>query len=204
MRNCDRSWNPVFVLHPLIRGKDSANSCSLIHWLDLYVEDVEALHCNVSIFLLGGMTSAMKVVIQRVTASQVSVDGKVIGKIGRGLNLLVGIADSDTEADLDWMSKKCLSLRLFPEKAGGRFDCSVQDIQGELLVISQFTLYGDCRKGRRPSFDEAAAPNQAQARYHQFVDILRQSGLRVETGLFGAMMQVSIENDGPVTLLLER
>lgn len=102
----------------------------------------------------------MKVVIQRVTASQVSVDGKVIGKIGRGLNLLVGIADSDTEADLDWMSKKCLSLRLFPEKAGGRFDCSVQDIQGELLVISQFTLYGDCRKGRRPSFDEAAAPNR--------------------------------------------
>ncbi|MDJ0706917.1 MAG: D-aminoacyl-tRNA deacylase [Leptolyngbyaceae cyanobacterium MO_188.B28] len=146
----------------------------------------------------------MKVVIQRVTASQVSVDGKVIGKIGRGLNLLVGIADSDTEEDLDWMAKKCLGLRLFPEKAGGRFDCSVQDIQGELLVISQFTLYGDCRKGRRPSFDQAAAPEQAEARYNQFVDKLRQSGLRVETGQFGAMMQVCIENDGPVTLLLER
>ena len=146
----------------------------------------------------------MKVVIQRVTASQVSVDGKVIGKIGRGLNLLVGIADSDTEVDLDWMSKKCLGLRLFPEQAGGRFDCSVQDIQGELLVISQFTLYGDCRKGRRPSFDQAAAPDQAEAQYNQFVDKLRQSGLRVETGQFGAMMQVSIENDGPVTLLLER
>ena len=146
----------------------------------------------------------MKVVIQRVTASQVSVEGKVIGNIGRGLNLLVGIAESDTEADLDWMAKKCLGLRLFPEQVGGRFDCSVQDIQGELLVISQFTLYGDCRKGRRPSFDQAAAPDQAEARYHQFVDKLRQSGLRVETGQFGAMMQVSIENDGPVTLLLER
>ena len=146
----------------------------------------------------------MKVVIQRVTASQVSVDGGVIGKIGRGLNLLVGIADSDTEETLDWMAKKCLELRLFPEKAGGRFDCSVQDIQGELLVISQFTLYGDCRKGRRPSFDQAAAPDQAEARYNQFVDKLRQSGLNVETGQFGAMMQVSIENDGPVTLLLER
>ena len=141
---------------------------------------------------------------KRVTASQVAVDGKIIGKIGRGLNLLVGIADTDTEADLDWMANKCLELRLFPEQAGGRFDCSVQDIQGELLVISQFTLYGDCRKGRRPSFDQAAAPDQAEARYNQFVDKLRQSSLRVETGQFGAMMQVSIENDGPVTLLLER
>ena len=146
----------------------------------------------------------MKVVIQRVRTSQVSVDGTVIGKIGRGLNLLVGIAETDTEAELDWMAKKCLGLRLFPESPAGRFDCSVQDIQGELLVISQFTLYGDCRKGRRPSFDRAAAPHQAEARYNQFVDKLRQSGLRVATGQFGAMMQVSIENDGPVTLLLER
>ena len=146
----------------------------------------------------------MRVVIQRVRASQVSVDGKVIGKIGRGLTLLVGVAETDTEAELDWMAKKCLGLRVFPEGAGGRFDCSVQDIQGELLVISQFTLYGDCRKGRRPSFDRAAAPNQADTCYNQFVNKLRQSGLRVETGQFGAMMQVSIENDGPVTLLLER
>lgn len=146
----------------------------------------------------------MRVVVQRVTASQVSVDGKVIGKIGRGLNLLVGIADTDTETELDWMSKKCLGLRLFPGETGGRFDYSVLDIHGELLVISQFTLYGDCRKGRRPSFDLAAASDQAEARYNQFVDKLRQSGLRIETGQFGAMMQVSIENDGPVTLLLER
>jgi D-aminoacyl-tRNA deacylase len=146
----------------------------------------------------------MRVVIQRVTASQVAVEGEVIGKIGRGLNLLVGIADTDTEAELDWAVKKCLELRLFPAEAGGRFDRSIQDINGEILVISQFTLYGDCRKGRRPSFDRAATPSQAEAMYNQFVDKLRQSGLRVETGKFGAMMQVSIENDGPVTILLDK
>lgn len=131
------------------------------------------------------------------------VDGEIIGQIGHGLNLLVGIADSDAEAELDWMVRKCLELRIFPDQASGRFDRSVLDIQGELLVVSQFTLYGDCRKGRRPSFDRAAAPVIAEALYDQFVAKLRQSGLKVETGRFGAMMQVSIENDGPVTLLLE-
>lgn len=146
----------------------------------------------------------MRVVLQRVQSSQVSVDGVVIGKIGRGLNLLVGIAASDTEAELDWMAKKCLELRLFPGEAGDRFDRSVQEIQGELLVISQFTLYGDCQKGRRPSFDRAATPLVAEKYYDQFVNKLQQSGLKVETGRFGAMMQVAIENDGPVTILLER
>ncbi|MDX2241975.1 MAG: D-aminoacyl-tRNA deacylase [Leptolyngbyaceae cyanobacterium bins.302] len=146
----------------------------------------------------------MRVVIQRVRSSQVTVDGQVVGKIGRGLNLLVGISDTDTEAELDWVVRKCLELRLFPDAAGGRFDRSVQEIQGELLVISQFTLYGDCRKGRRPSFDRAAAPDQAEALYNQFVEKIRSSGLKVETGKFGAMMQVSIENDGPVTIVLER
>ena len=146
----------------------------------------------------------MRVVIQRVTASQVSVDGEVVGKIGVGLNLLVGIAATDTAAELDWMVKKCLSLRLFPATESGRFDLSVQDIQGALLVISQFTLYGDCRKGRRPSFDQAAAPDQAVKLYEEFVVKLRQSGLQVEAGQFGAHMHVSIENDGPVTLILER
>lgn len=130
------------------------------------------------------------------------VDGEVIGLVGRGLNLLVGIADSDTEAELEWMARKCLELRIFPD-ANGKFDRSVLDIQGELLVVSQFTLYGDCRKGRRPSFDKAAAPAIAESLYNQFVEKLQQSGLKVETGKFGAMMQVSIENDGPVTLLLE-
>ncbi|MBL1173694.1 D-aminoacyl-tRNA deacylase [Pantanalinema sp. GBBB05] len=146
----------------------------------------------------------MRVVVQRVRSSQVLVDGQVIGSIGRGLNLLVGITDTDTTAELDWMTRKCLELRLFPDGEGGRFDQSVQEIGGELLVVSQFTLYGDCRKGRRPSFDRAAAPPQAEALYNQFVTNLRSSGLRVETGQFGAMMQVTIENDGPVTILLER
>lgn len=154
----------------------------------------------------------MRVVIQRVKSSQVTIEGEVIGKIGRGLNLLVGIADTDTAAELDWMARKCLELRLFPteqtdpscEQVPQRFDRSVQEIKGELLVISQFTLYGDCRKGRRPSFDRAASPTAAADRYEEFVAKLRQSGLRVETGKFGAMMEVSIENEGPVTLILER
>ncbi len=145
----------------------------------------------------------MKVVIQRVQSSQVVVNGQVVGKIGRGLNLLVGISKTDTEAELDWMARKCLDLRLFPAAEGGRFDCSVQDIKGELLVISQFTLYGDCRKGRRPSFDRAAAPEIAATLYDKFVEKLQSSGLKVETGIFGAMMQVSIENDGPVTVVIE-
>lgn len=148
----------------------------------------------------------MRVVIQRVTSSQVKVSGVVVGKIGRGLNLLVGIAHTDTEAELDWMARKCLDLRLFPADDTGtdRWEKSIQEIAGELLVISQFTLYGDCRKGRRPSFSQSAVPEPAQQLYELFVEKLRQSGLRVETGQFGAMMQVSIENDGPVTLLLER
>ncbi len=148
----------------------------------------------------------MRVVVQRVKSSQVTVAGQVVGQIGRGLNLLVGIAATDTEAELDWMARKCLELRLFPDGAGGesRWDKSVREIGGELLVVSQFTLYGDCRKGRRPSFDSSAAPETAKELYEQFISKLRQSGLRVETGAFGAMMQVTIENDGPVTLLLER
>lgn len=147
----------------------------------------------------------MRVIIQRVKSSQVIVDGEIVGKIGRGLNLLVGIASSDTAAELDWMARKCLDLRLFPAAGGGeRWEKSVQEIGGELLVVSQFTLYGDCRQGRRPSFSDSAPPQQAEALYEQFVAQLRQSGLRVETGKFGAMMQVSIDNDGPVTLLLER
>jgi D-tyrosyl-tRNA(Tyr) deacylase len=148
----------------------------------------------------------MRVIIQRVKSSQVEVSGVVVGKIGRGLNLLVGIANTDTEAELDWMARKCLDLRLFPgdDSSADRWEKSVQEIGGELLVVSQFTLYGDCRKGRRPSFSQSAAPSSAQQLYETFVEKLRQSGLRVETGQFGAMMQVRIENDGPVTLILER
>lgn len=149
----------------------------------------------------------MRVLIQRVKSSQVAVNGQVIGQIGRGLNLLVGIASTDTEVELEWMTRKCLELRLFPDEEsaeGERWQKSVQEIAGELLVISQFTLYGDCRKGRRPAFDRSAIPESAKKMYEGFVSNLRKSGLRVETGQFGAMMQVSIENDGPVTLFLER
>ncbi|WP_017305433.1 D-aminoacyl-tRNA deacylase [Spirulina subsalsa] len=146
----------------------------------------------------------MRVVIQKVRSSSVLVEGQMIGQIGRGLNLLVAIAPTDTPEELDWMARKCLDLRLFADTASGRWDKSVQEIGGELLVISQFTLYGDCRKGRRPSFSNSAPPDQAEALYNQFVERLRASGLKIETGQFGAMMQVNIENDGPVTLLLER
>lgn len=148
----------------------------------------------------------MRVLIQRVTSSQVTVDGEIIGKIGRGLNLLVGIATTDTEAELDWMARKCLDLRLFPDPQGesDRWDKSVRDLGGELLVVSQFTLYGDCRKGRRPSFSASAPPTVAEELYNLFIAKLKASGLKVETGQFGAMMQVSIENDGPVTLWLEK
>ncbi|OUL31763.1 D-tyrosyl-tRNA(Tyr) deacylase [Nostoc sp. T09] len=156
----------------------------------------------------------MRVIIQRVKSSQVSVNGEIVGKIGRGLNLLVGIANTDTDAELDWMARKCLELRLFPNEQEDvdaqrlvdrhRWQKSVQEIGGELLVVSQFTLYGDCRKGRRPSFDRSAALSLAQDLYDGFVTKLRTSGLKVETGEFGAMMQVAIENDGPVTLFLER
>jgi D-aminoacyl-tRNA deacylase len=149
----------------------------------------------------------MRVVVQRVKSSQVVVSGQIVGRIDRGLNLLVGIGRTDTEAELDWMARKCLELRLFPDEThndSSRWQKSVCEIGGEILAVSQFTLYGDSRKGRRPSFDRSAAPDRAEQLYDCFIEKLRESGLRVETGKFGAMMQVSIVNDGPVTLLLER
>ena len=147
----------------------------------------------------------MRVILQRVKSSSVSVDGEAIGKIGRGLNLLVGICATDTEAELDWMTRKCLELRLFPDRATDKpWSKSIMDIQGEILVVSQFTLYGDCRKGRRPSFSGSASPDLAEPLYDRFITKLQQSGLVVATGKFGAMMEVAIENDGPVTLILEK
>lgn len=145
----------------------------------------------------------MRVVIQRVKSSRVSVNGEVIAQIGRGLNLLIGIAPTDTEAELEWMARKCLDLRLFPQK-GGAWEYSVQEIGGEILAVSQFTLYGDGRKGRRPSFSNAAPPEIAEPLYLRFIEMLRDRGLSVATGKFGAQMEVEIVNDGPVTLLLER
>ncbi len=147
----------------------------------------------------------MRVIIQRVTSSSVIINGEIVAQIGQGLNLLVGIAPTDTETELDWMVRKILDLRLFPcEKNGDKWEKSVQEIKGELLVVSQFTLYGDCRKGRRPSFSNSASPNVAEKLYNQFIDKLKNSGLKVETGKFGAMMEVNIINDGPVTLILEK
>lgn len=145
----------------------------------------------------------MRIILQRVNESRVEVAGQMIGEIQKGLNLLVGITPSDTEQEVAWMARKCLELRIFPDSSG-KLSQSVQDIEGGLLVISQFTLYGDCRKGRRPSFDQAAPGAIAEQIYEQFVTKLRASGLQVETGQFGAMMNVYIENDGPVTLILER
>ena len=144
----------------------------------------------------------MRVIIQRVKSSSVIVEGQEIANIAHGLNLLVGIATTDTEAELDWMTRKCLELRLFPDQ-DKPWVKSVMDIQGEILVVSQFTLYGNCRKGRRPSFSNSAAPAIAEALYDLFVSKLKQSGLTIATGKFGAMMDVQIENDGPVTLILE-
>jgi D-tyrosyl-tRNA(Tyr) deacylase len=146
----------------------------------------------------------MRVLVQRVRSSSVAVDGEVVSQIGQGLNLLVGIAPADTRAELAWMAQKCLNLCIFSNPGSDRCDLSVQDLRGEILVVSQFTLYGDCQKGRRPSFSKAAPPQQAEALYDQFVELLRGSGLVVKTGIFGAMMQVKINNDGPITLWLDR
>lgn len=147
----------------------------------------------------------MKIVIQKVKSSQVIVDGKIVGSINQGLNLLVAIAPTDTEKEIDWMVKKCLELRLFSaQNSGDKWKKSVQEINGQILVISQFTLYGDCRKGRRPSFSNSAPPAIAEHLYNLFIEKLKLSKLKIETGIFGAKMEVKIENDGPVTLLLEK
>ncbi len=146
----------------------------------------------------------MRVIVQRVKSSAVLVNDQVIANINLGLNLLVGISATDTEAELDWMTRKCIDLKLFPDAVAKPWSQSILDIQGEILVVSQFTLYGDCRKGRRPSFSGSAAPELAEPLYNLFVDKLQQSGLMVATGEFGAMMEVRIVNDGPVTLILDK
>ena len=140
--------------------------------------------------------------LQRVAEARVTVDGEVVGQIGKGLLLLVGIGREDEEADLVWMADKLASLRIF-EDSEGKMNLSVTDVGGAVLSVSQFTLYGDCRKGRRPSFTDAARPEIAQGMYEKFNALLRERGLKVETGRFGAMMQVALVNDGPVTFILD-
>jgi len=144
----------------------------------------------------------MRAVIQRVKSAQVSVDGQVSGKIGKGLLVLLGVGKSDGESDLLFLTSKIPDLRIF-EDASGKFNLSLKEIDGEILVVSQFTLYGDCRKGRRPSFTEAEEPTAAKHLYEQFISKLRGQGLSVETGEFQAKMEVHLVNDGPVTLLLD-
>lgn len=144
----------------------------------------------------------MRAVIQRVKNSSVSVDNKVIGEIGPGLLVLLGISRMDTGVDADYLSGKILNLRIFEDDAG-KMNRSLLETGGEMLVVSQFTLYGDCRKGRRPSFANAAAPEQAVVLYEHFVQSAKEKGISVQTGRFKAMMAVSLINDGPVTLILE-
>jgi D-tyrosyl-tRNA(Tyr) deacylase len=144
----------------------------------------------------------MRAVIQRVSQASVKVEGSVLGEIGPGLLALLGIAKPDTAADAEFLAEKILNLRVFPDQAG-KMNRSLLDTGGALLVVSQFTLYGDCRKGRRPSFDDAAPAEQARPLYEHFIEVARRSGLRVETGVFQAHMDVFLVNDGPVTLLVE-
>jgi D-tyrosyl-tRNA(Tyr) deacylase len=145
----------------------------------------------------------MRVVLQRVSEASVTIDGRTAGSIGQGFCLLVGFTHTDTSAVTDWMAEKIAGLRLFPDSEG-KMNVGLMEAGGALLVVSQFTLYGDAAKGRRPSFIDAARPETAIPLYQRFIGSLRQLGLRVETGEFGAMMSVSLINDGPVTLILER
>ena len=144
----------------------------------------------------------MKALLQRVTRASVSVGGEVVGRIGRGLVVLVGVASGDAEKDAQYLAQRTVNLRIFADEEG-RFNLSALDIKGELLVVSQFTLLADTRKGRRPSFIEAAPLPQAEATFERFVEQARATGLRVETGRFQQYMQVEIHNDGPVTILLD-
>ncbi len=145
----------------------------------------------------------MRVVLQRVSRASVTVDGNTVGTIGAGLLVLVGFAPGDDQGRIDWMADKIVGLRVFRDD-DGKMNRSIADIGGSVLVVSQFTLYGNVSKGRRPSFVDAAAPDEAIPLYEAFVAALRERGVAVETGEFGAVMEVDLVNDGPVTLVIER
>lgn len=145
----------------------------------------------------------MKAVIQRVTSASVTVEDKIVGQIGSGIMILLGVEKGDTEAAADWLAEKIAALRMFSDD-DGKMNLSVQDIGGSLLVVSQFTLAGNCAKGKRPSFDTAAPADEGKRLYSYFVAAARRTGIQVETGIFQADMQVSIVNDGPVTFILEK
>ena len=144
----------------------------------------------------------MRVLLQRVTQASVSIDGEEVARIGKGLVCLVGVAQGDTESDARFLAGKVVNLRIFSDEAG-KFNLSLVDVNGELLAVSQFTLLADARKGRRPSFTQAALPVEAEALFNKFVELARATGLRIETGRFQKHMLVEIYNDGPVTVLLD-
>jgi D-tyrosyl-tRNA(Tyr) deacylase len=144
----------------------------------------------------------MRLVIQRVTEASVTVSGSTVGSIGRGLVVLIGIAKDDTESDADYLIDRVLGLTIFPD-ADGKMNLNVKDAGGALLLISQFTLYGDCTRGRRPSFDQAAPPARAAVLYNHFVETAKKRGVETAAGVFQAHMQVSLVNDGPVTILMD-
>ena len=144
----------------------------------------------------------MRAVVQRVRHSKVEINGEIVGEISRGFNVLLGISKEDTIEDITYMKEKILNLRVF-EDENGKLNKSLMDVNGELLVVSQFTLYGDCRKGRRPSFINALGGEEAEKMYEEFVRQCRETVSKVGTGKFGADMMVTIENDGPVTLMID-
>ncbi|NMA46350.1 MAG: D-tyrosyl-tRNA(Tyr) deacylase [Lentisphaerae bacterium] len=145
----------------------------------------------------------MRALIQRVTQASVVIAGETVGQIGQGLLILLGVRQGDTTAEAEFLADKCLNLRIF-EDAAGKMNLSLLDIEGEMLVVSQFTLYGDTRRGRRPSFIDAAPPETSEPLYEYFVERLACCGLPVATGRFGANMEIHLVNDGPVTILLEK
>jgi len=144
----------------------------------------------------------VRAVVQRVSSARVEIDGEVAGSIGRGLLVLLGVGHGDSEKQAHWLADKIAGLRIFEDDAG-KMNLSVEEVAGSALVVSQFTLYGDCRKGRRPSFTGAAPPEEADRLYQVFVNRLKERGLPVSTGVFQAMMQVHLVNDGPVTVVVE-
>ena len=144
----------------------------------------------------------MRAVIQRVKEAEVEVGGEVVGRIGEGFLLLVGVGKDDTEKDIEYLTDKVLGLRIF-EDDRGKMNLSIIDVKGEILAVSQFTLYGDSRKGRRPSFDEAAPPDMAERLYGLFIEKIKNKGIKVETGRFRALMDIHLVNSGPVTILLD-